>query len=386
MRAGRPAHAAAGARRRRSRPRTRRRARPPRPDRASPSAADVRPRSESARIACRLRRREDRESSSPWPRCCCVAAGAQAAWSQAGGQAPAPRRPSGSSRSPTGCSSPVYVTSAPGDKRLFVVEQEGTIRTVQQGQGARPSPTPTCGASSTAGGEQGLLSVAFSPNFATNGKLYVYFTNKAGQRGRLGAARAQGRRERPARPPRAAADPRHRGQPQRRPAAVRPRRDALHRRRRRRRRRRSARRARQRAEPRRPARQAAAHRRQRRAATGSPTASPRTTRSSARPAGGPRSGRSACAIRGASRSTARTAISGSATSARTRGRRSTTSSTALGGINFGWNRYEGRHDFAQRHARWPAGKLRDAGGRVQPLGGLQHHGRLRLPRAAASPG
>ena len=28
--------------------------------------------------------------------------------------------------------------------------------------------------------EQGLLSVAFSPDFGTNGKLYVYFTNKAG--------------------------------------------------------------------------------------------------------------------------------------------------------------------------------------------------------------
>jgi len=33
-----------------------------------------------------------------------------------------------------GLSSPVYVTSAPGDKRLFVVEQAGTIRTVLHGE------------------------------------------------------------------------------------------------------------------------------------------------------------------------------------------------------------------------------------------------------------
>ena len=52
----------------------------------------------------------------------------------------------------------------------------------------------------------------------------------------------------------------------------------------------------------------------------------------------------------------------------------------LGGINFGWNRYEGRHDFATRHAagRREAARAR---GRVQPLRRLQHHGRLRLPRA-----
>ena len=62
----------------------------------------------------------------------CVAAGAQAA---------GPARASGSAapsfrlvRVASGLSSPVYATSAPGDKRLFVVEQGGTIRTVRNGK------------------------------------------------------------------------------------------------------------------------------------------------------------------------------------------------------------------------------------------------------------
>jgi glucose/arabinose dehydrogenase len=78
-----------------------------------------------------------------------------------------------------GLRSPVYVTSAPGDKRLFVVEQGGTIRTVVNGKvSARPYADLTRYVVS--GGEQGLLSVAFSPQFAKTGKLYVYFTNKQG--------------------------------------------------------------------------------------------------------------------------------------------------------------------------------------------------------------
>ena len=78
-----------------------------------------------------------------------------------------------------GLSSPVYVTAAPGDKRLFVVEQEGIIRTVTDGKVAA-KPYADLRSFITSGGEQGLLSMAFHPKFASNGKLYVYFTNKAG--------------------------------------------------------------------------------------------------------------------------------------------------------------------------------------------------------------
>jgi glucose/arabinose dehydrogenase len=78
-----------------------------------------------------------------------------------------------------GLSSPVYVTTAPGDKRLFVVEQQGLIRTVRKGKvAARPYADLRRFVASR--GEQGLLSVAFPPTFTTTGKLYVYFTNKQG--------------------------------------------------------------------------------------------------------------------------------------------------------------------------------------------------------------
>ena len=79
-----------------------------------------------------------------------------------------------------------------------------------------------------------------------------------------------------------------------------------------------------------------------------------TTRSSASPAPARRSGRTACATRGASPSTRRPATSGSATSARTRGRRSTTLATdgrnAGRGDNFGWNLCEGTHPLPRRRA------------------------------------
>ena len=77
----------------------------------------------------------------------------------------------------TGFDRPVLVTVAPDDARhrLFVVEQRGAIRVIDNG---RPSKTPffTIGHLST-GAEQGLLGLAFHPNFAHNGKLYVDYTS-----------------------------------------------------------------------------------------------------------------------------------------------------------------------------------------------------------------
>ena len=107
----------------------------------------------------------------------CVVAVAPAAARQS--HRAAPRASFGLVKFADGLRSPVYLTSAPGDKRLFVVEQEGTIRTISNGKVAS-KPYADLRRYVTAGGEQGLLSVAFSPDFASNGKLYVYFTNKQG--------------------------------------------------------------------------------------------------------------------------------------------------------------------------------------------------------------
>jgi glucose/arabinose dehydrogenase len=83
-------------------------------------------------------------------------------------------------------STPVYVAVAPGwPTFLFVVELAGRIQLlVNEEKQAEPfldttgmvlSP-PDAGA----GGEQGLLSVAFPPNYAQSGLFYVFFVNRSG--------------------------------------------------------------------------------------------------------------------------------------------------------------------------------------------------------------
>src|SRR3954447_4867854 len=89
-------------------------------------------------------------------------------------------------------SSPVYVTSPPGDsRRLFVVEQGGVIRVVRDG---RVLPTPFLDLRSrvVSGGEQGLLSMAFAPDYAKTGRFYVYYSSNEGSRERVEAFRRSG--------------------------------------------------------------------------------------------------------------------------------------------------------------------------------------------------
>ena len=75
---------------------------------------------------------------------------------------------------------PVHVTAPPGDRRrLFVVEQGGTIRIIR---GGKRLARPFLDVSSivTAGGEQGLLSMAFAPDYARTRRFYVNYTDRAG--------------------------------------------------------------------------------------------------------------------------------------------------------------------------------------------------------------
>ena len=76
--------------------------------------------------------------------------------------------------------SPVYVTSPPADNsRLFVVEQGGTVRVVK---GGKTLSTPFLDVSDkiTTGSEQGLLSIAFPPDYASSGLFYVFYTDNDG--------------------------------------------------------------------------------------------------------------------------------------------------------------------------------------------------------------
>src|SRR4051812_16548732 len=77
-------------------------------------------------------------------------------------------------------SSPTYLTSPPGDARRFVVEQGGTVRILRPDGTKVATPFLDVTSRITAGGERGLLSIAFSPNYADNGLFYAYFTNGAG--------------------------------------------------------------------------------------------------------------------------------------------------------------------------------------------------------------
>ncbi len=80
----------------------------------------------------------------------------------------------------SGLSSPVYLTAPTGDTaRLFVVEQSGQIRIVQHGQ-LLPAAFLDIHTRLVSGGEQGLLSAAFHPSYATNGYFYVNYTDLNG--------------------------------------------------------------------------------------------------------------------------------------------------------------------------------------------------------------
>jgi glucose/arabinose dehydrogenase len=71
---------------------------------------------------------------------------------------------------------PVYVTAPPGDRdRLFVVEQGGRVIVVR---GGRRVDRPFLDISDriSSGGERGLLSLAFAPDYAQSGLFYVYYT------------------------------------------------------------------------------------------------------------------------------------------------------------------------------------------------------------------
>ena len=79
----------------------------------------------------------------------------------------------------SGLHSPTFVASAPGEpQRLYVVEQAGTIRYVEGGRIAGTFLDIRNQVGS--GGERGLLSMAFSPRYATDHLFYVNYTDKAG--------------------------------------------------------------------------------------------------------------------------------------------------------------------------------------------------------------
>ena len=76
-----------------------------------------------------------------------------------------------------GLSAPVFLTQPLNDGLVFVVEQAGRIRVVKNGV-LQATPFLDIRSRVLYGGERGLLSVAFHPNYAVNHYFYVYFTTQ----------------------------------------------------------------------------------------------------------------------------------------------------------------------------------------------------------------
>lgn len=81
---------------------------------------------------------------------------------------------------PTGFNSPVDIKHC-GDERIFVVEQQGIIRIMDKSGNIRPTPfLNITDRVNDSGNEQGLLGLAFSPNYKDDGYLYVNYINGTG--------------------------------------------------------------------------------------------------------------------------------------------------------------------------------------------------------------
>ena len=83
----------------------------------------------------------------------------------------------------SGLSQPLFVTSPPGDyNRLFIVRQTGLVHILNLATGVVNATAflDIHTRLTSTSGEQGLLGMAFDPNYATNGKFYLNFTVPGG--------------------------------------------------------------------------------------------------------------------------------------------------------------------------------------------------------------
>jgi glucose/arabinose dehydrogenase len=91
------------------------------------------------------------------------------------GSTPATVPPLGLDTVLTGLSHPLFVTTPPGDHtRLFIVERTGTIRILKNGA-LLPTPFLDITSEVSTGSEQGILGMAFAPDYATSRMFVVYY-------------------------------------------------------------------------------------------------------------------------------------------------------------------------------------------------------------------
>ena len=98
-----------------------------------------------------------------------------------------------------GFSDALYVAQAPGEQRLLVVSRTGVVRPITAKGTPGRAWLDIRDRVGSAGPEQGLLGLAFSPDFATSGRVYVDYTDRRGNtrvvefRSRPGATRVNTR-------------------------------------------------------------------------------------------------------------------------------------------------------------------------------------------------
>lgn len=80
-----------------------------------------------------------------------------------------------------GFDQPLFLTpNGTGDGLLYVVEQTGAVRVVSPDGSVAPEPFLDLRGRISAGGEEGLLGLAFHPDYAQNGRLFIYYSVQGG--------------------------------------------------------------------------------------------------------------------------------------------------------------------------------------------------------------
>jgi glucose/arabinose dehydrogenase len=80
-----------------------------------------------------------------------------------------------------GYNKPLYLTHAgDGSDRIFIVEQRGVIWILDKDRRQIETPYLDISARVRSGGEQGLLGLAFHPQYRENGLFYVHYSDKKG--------------------------------------------------------------------------------------------------------------------------------------------------------------------------------------------------------------
>ena len=93
---------------------------------------------------------------------------------------PPPSGPPGLQEIASGLRFPLHLSSPPGDERLFVLEKAGVIRVIKAGALLAAPYLDITSKVLSSGGEQGLLGLAFFPDYATTGRFLIHYTDQSG--------------------------------------------------------------------------------------------------------------------------------------------------------------------------------------------------------------